>query len=469
MNWRGKWCVLAVVELGILLCSIDGTIVILALPTIASVFRVSITDIQWVGVSYTITCAATLTLAGKLADFLGRKMAYLLGFLIFTVASVASGLVTDLNTLVAFRVFTALGTAFLLSSSNAILTAVFPKEQHGLVLGLGATVFSIGVAMGLSLGAMILHFASWRWIFLINLPVGVFALVAGALVMDPVTVGAARVRLNPLDWRGSFFLLLSLVCLLTGLQSLVDGRGWLFGPLVAVASLATYFLIRVERAASDPVLPLWLFNVQEIFTGSITRMIMRMAGAAMTFTLPFYLQRNLGLSPAAAGMLLLANVGVFAVAGPLSGHLADRRGSRSILLTGLFCLGLGVALHLFLPNGAVTPGMGVIGWVIFAQAIMGLGSAMFGSPNAKAAMQSVGREHQAVVSGVLWTTTFVGQSLGTAIAAVLLSVSAVQAENAPVHHQRIVFALMVVLLALAWFLSWRVVPTKKLKEAVSVS
>lgn len=458
-SWQGKWQVLAVVELGVLLCSIDGTIVILALPSIATAFGQSIAAIQWVSVSYMLTCAATLTLAGKFADFLGRKKAYLAGFAIFTIASLASGLSSNLEWLVATRVFTACGTAFLLSSSNAILTAVFPKEQRGFVLGLGATVFSIGVAAGLSIGAAILHFASWRWVFLINFPVGVFALAAGAVVFNPVAVGAARPRTKRLDWGGSVLLLVCLLSLLLGLQALVEGETWLCAPLEAMALIAGYFLFRTERRAEDPMLPLWLFGVSEVLTGSITRIIMRMATSGVVFALPFYLQFNLGLSPSEAGFLLLPYVVVFAFGGPLAGHLADRGGSRPILLAGLACLGIGVALHLLLPGGKTAPGFGVIGWVILAQAVMGLGAALFGSPNTKAAMESVSREHHAVVSGVLWTTTFVGQSLGTALAAVLLSVATTE-TNAPLQNQRMVFGSLALLVAAAWGLSVWSSPTK---------
>lgn len=451
---RNKWLVLAVVELGVLLCSIDATIVILALPAMALYLDAGLAEIQWVSVAYTVTCAAALPLAGKGADFMGRKPAYLLGFAVFTVASVISGLASTLWLLVAMRAFTAIGTAFLLSSGNAIITAVFPKNQHGLALGLGATVFSIGVAAGLSLGALILHVASWRWIFLINFPVGVAALAAGFWIFDAEVVGKAKAKRLPLDWPGALCLMSGLACLLLGLQALADGnRGWVL-PLLAAAAVLFGLLVRAERRAADPVLPPWLFTVPEVCIGSVTRVIMRMAGAGVSFTLPFYLQRNLGLSPMATGLLLLANVGVSAVVGPLSGHWSDRWGAQKIIPGGLALLLAGVLLHGAMPGGAHAPGWGLLGLILAAQGIMGFGSAMFGSPNAKEAMHAVSRENHAVVSGVLWTTTFVGQSVGTAAAAVVLSLSG-DTGDAPLRAPWQVFALLGAALALALVLALR--------------
>jgi len=445
-TWRGKWQVLAVVELGILLCSIDGTIVVLALPTIAKAFGQSIAAIQWVSVAYTITCAATLSLAGKWADTLGRKTAYLTGFAILTTASLAAGLASNFEWLVATRVFTAFGTAFLLSSSNAILSSVFPKEQRGLVLGLGVTVFSIGVAAGLSIGGAILHFASWRWIFFVNFPIGIFALAAGALVFDPNAIGPARPRTKPVDWSGSVLVIVTLFGFLLGLQRLAAGEAGQFVVLEVTATVAAYFFIRTERRAADPILPPWLFGVSEIFRGSITRVIMRMATAGVSFTLPFYLQFNLGLSAAHAGLIMLAYVAVLAVAGPVSGHLADRFSPRPVLLAGLIFLGLGLGLLFLLPGGRVSPVAGAIAWVVIAQGIMGLGTGMFGSPNAKSAMESVSREHHTVVSGLLWTTTFIGQALGTTAAALLLGGSS-SVAGAPLQNQQQVFALLAAFVA----------------------
>lgn len=460
MKNGNKWLVLAVVELGVLLCSIDSTIVILALPTIATDLGKSIADIQWVSVAYGITCASTLALAGKCADALGRKAAYLIGFAIFTVASLASGLVSDLPLLIALRVFTALGTAFLLSSGNAIITSVFPKEQHGLALGLGATVFSIGVAAGLSLGALILHITTWRWIFLINFPVGLVALAAGAWVFDAKTLGLARQRKQPLDGWGAFFLLTGLASLLLGVEALAGGEPYIPLELVCLSLLLFVLFVHAERRAGDPILPLWLFGVTEVFRGSLMRIMMRMAAGGVTFTLPFYLQRNLGLSPTEAGLLLLANIAVFAVAGPLSGHWSDRWPSRNIISVGLACLSLGILLHLLLPRGLASPDSGILAMVVLAQAIMGLGAALFGSPNAKAALHAVAREHHAVVSGLLWTTTFVGQSLGTAAAAVVLG-AAGSNHSGPLQGVWQVFALMAFVAALALYLSLRRQPLKK--------
>lgn len=454
MNHPHKWWILAVVQLGVLLCSIDGTIVLFALPVMAEDLKISIGQIQWVSIAYTITAGATLALTGKLADLMGRKPAYLTGFAIFTMASVISGLVSDLPLLVAMRVFTAIGTAFLLSSSNVIITSVFPREQHGLALGIGATVFSVGFGLGLSLGAFILHIASWRWIFLINLPFGILALIAGAWVFDPKVVGQAHPRTKPLDLAGAIFLIVGVASLLLGLQWLTEAVDAKAITLLVIFVIASSLFIYQELRAQDPIIPLGLFRVREISNGSITRIIMRMAGAGTTFTLPFYLQRNLGLTPATAGTLLLAYVVIFAIAGPLSGYSADRWGARRIIIGGLSFLCLGVTLHLFLPNGLAHATPGILTLVIIAQATMGLGAAMFGSPNTSAAMQAAPKELRGVASGLLWTTSFMGQAFGAALAGIILNAHSKEIGG-PLHHQQWVFGTLAVLLMVAILLSFQ--------------
>ena len=455
---RNKWCVFAVVQLGILLCALNATVIFLALPTIAADLHLSLASAQWIGVSYLVTCGATLSLAGKLADLIGRKPAYLLGFVIFTIASVMAGFATNLGWLVAARAATAVGTAFLLSSSNVITVAVFPKEQHGLALGMGATVYSVGFGLGLSLGALILHVASWPWIFIINLPVGIVGVIAGMLIFDPEHVGKARPRTKPLDLRGAVYLSGSIAALLLGLQSISRHQNQLGLVQFAISLLAGFLFVRTERAAPDPIIPLALFKVREITVGSITRIIMRMAGSGASFTMPFYLQRNLGLTPGQTGLVMLAFVGAFAFGGPFSGYAANRWGVRPIIVTGLALLSVGTMLHLLLPNGAFPPTVALLLIVIVAQAFMGLGAAMFGAPNTNAAMRSVAPNQQGVASGILWTTSFIGQAFGTALAAILLN-HAATALDGPVHNQRAVFATLTILLFVALYLSAKWGPT----------
>ena len=152
------------------------------------------------------------------------------------------------------------------------------------------------------------------------------------------------------------------------------------------------------------------------------------------------------------GMLLLSNVVVSAVIGPLSGHWSDRLGSRKIIPAGLAVLFVGVVMHAVLPGSSHAAGWGLLAPIIVAQALMGFGSGMFGSPNAKEAMHAVTRENQAVVSGLLWTTTFVGQSIGTAAAAVMLSLSGDNGDL-PLRRPWIVFLVFGASLILAFMLS----------------
>lgn len=465
---NGKWTVLGLVQLGILLCSIEVSIVFFALPIIASELKLSIASVQWVSVAFMITTGATLSLAGKLSDLLGRKTAYLIGFALFAAAAVIGGFATTLKMLVIMRIITALGNSFILSSANAITISVFPKEQHALALGVGATVFSVGLTIGVALGALILHFASWRWIFLINLPIGLIALVLGGIMFDAATIGRGRPLAKQLDLKGAALLMTWLTTFLLGIEFTVGGSTQTALGLLAVSLLAAVAFLKVEAVAADPVLPLSLFAIPEIQRGAILRTIMRLATSGLMFTLPFYLQRNLALSPGASGSVLFAFAIPFALGGPVSGYVADRFGARKMVIPGLALLFAGISLHLMLPPVGNPKAGWVIPLVIFAQAIAGLGAAMFGAPNTAATMQAVSKEHRGVASGLLWTTTYIGQSLGAALAALILQAGSSDAA-APIQNQQWVFGSLATALFIALLLAMKPEPKAEVLVATSVS
>src|SRR5512139_2468459 len=176
VDYSRKWYVLVAVSMGIFLATIDGSIVNVALPTLSREFDASFAVVEWVVLAYLLTLTALLLSFGRLADMLGKKPIYLAGFVIFTLGSVLCAIAPGIYWLIAFRILQAIGATAILALGMAIVTEAFPAEERGRALGITGAVVSIGIIIGPALGGLILAFLSWHWIFLVNLPVGIFGI-----------------------------------------------------------------------------------------------------------------------------------------------------------------------------------------------------------------------------------------------------------------------------------------------------
>jgi len=407
IDYSRKWHVMAAVAMGIFLATIDGSIVNLALPTLVRDLHADFPTVQWVFLAYLLTLATLLLSVGRLADMLGKKKIYTLGFVIFTLGSVWCGLSPSIYWLIGFRALQAVGAAMILALGAAIVTEAFPPHERGKALGLIGSAVSIGIVVGPTLGGVLIDAFSWHAIFFVNLPVGILGtLLSMRFVPDVRPAGRQR-----FDFLGAFLLCASLLCLLFGLtlgqQLGFDDSRMMILFAGCVAFIAAF--IAVELRAGQPMIDLRLFRNQLFSVNLLTGFLTFVALAGSLFLMPFYLQNVLGYDTRQAG-LLLASVPIgLGVASPISGALSDRFGTRRIAVIGLATLLLTYVLLTTLSTDTEAIGF------ILRFAPLGIGMGIFQSPNNSAVMGTAPRERLGVASGLLAITRTVGQTTGIAV------------------------------------------------------
>ena len=407
IDYSRKWYVMAAIAMGIFLTTIDGSIVNLALPTLVRTFGADFATVQWVVLAYLLTIATLMLSIGRLADMIGKKNIYITGFVIFTIGSVLCGLSPSIYWLIGFRVVQAIGGAMVLALGMAIITESFPPNERGRALGISGTAVSVGIIVGPTLGGFIVDALSWRWIFYVNLPVG----IAGTLLAIRYIPSIQPPGGQRFDFSGAITLFISLFCLLFGLtmgqQRGFNDRQVLF--LLGGFVLFLIFFILIEWHVDQPMIDLRLFRNNQFSVGLITGFITFMAIAGSIILIPFYLENVLGYVPSQVGLLLAAVPIAMGITAPLSGSLSDRFGTRSITVIGLAILAVG-----YYALSTLNTETSAAGYLIRFLPI-GIGMGVFQSPNNSAIMGTASRQQLGIVSGMLTTNRTLGQTIGIAL------------------------------------------------------
>ncbi len=431
VDYSRKWLVMIAIAMGIFLGTIDGSIVNAALPTLAEELDTTFSAVQWVVLGYLLTLA-TLTLGiGRLGDMVGKKPIYTAGFALFTVGSVLCGLAPSIGFLIAFRLVQGVGAAMIFALGFAILTEAFPPQERGKALGIGGSIVSVGIALGPAVGGLIIDALSWRWIFLVNLPVGIVGVwTARQFIPAVVPPGGER-----FDFKGAaafFVLLLSVMLGLTLAQDMGFSHPAVVA-LLAVFVVGVVVFIGTERRVPQPMLDLSLFRNRLLSVNLITGWLSFVGIAGLLVLMPFYLQDVLGYDARTMGQLLAVASIALGVTAPLSGALSDKIGPRPVLVLGLAVLVLGYL-------GAATLDLGTSGLrYVLVTLPIGIGMGIFQSPNNSAVMGSVPPERLGVTSGMLSITRITGQISGIAILATVWStrVSAAGGGGDPTEAARV--------------------------------
>jgi EmrB/QacA subfamily drug resistance transporter len=403
-----KWLVFGILAIGVFMATLDGSIVNISLPTIAHYFHVPLNGaVEWVTIAYLVTTASMLLTAGRLADMVGQKPVWLLGLVIFTFGSAICGAAPSLLFLVIARGFQGIGGALMMAISPAMLTSAFPPSERGRALGLNAINVALGVSVGPTVGGLITTSLSWRWIFYVNVPVGIIGLLATWFLLKE-RHAQRQGRFDPL---GALTLGLGLAGITLAL-SFGQELGW-FSPFVMVsllgglaALIALYF---IEQRVAYPVIDFSLLRRRVFLSANISLILCFMSLFAVSFLMPFYLEQLHGFPTEVAGLLLTPLPITLACVAPLSGSLADRIGSRWLAATGLAisCLGL-ILLGQLNAHSSI--------WdIIWRLVVTGMGQAIFQSPNSSALMGDAPREQQGSASGFLATGRTMGQSISVAL------------------------------------------------------
>lgn len=409
-----KWAVLAILAIGIFMATLDSSIVNISLPTIATYFQVPLSGaVEWVIIAYLVVIAGVLLTLGRLADIVGRKTLWVLGLIIFTSGSAICGASPTLLVLVIARAFQGLGGALIMSVSPAMLTSAFPAEERGRALGMNAVFVALGTSVGPTLGGVITANFSWRWIFYVNVPLGIIGVIASMIVLQEHQT-RTRGRFDP---AGAFLLAVGLVALTLGL-SFGQEWGWSSWELISamvITVIAVALLVIIELRIADPIIDFSLLRNRVFVSANVSLIMSFLALFAVSFMLPFYLEELRGFSVIEAGLLLSPLPLTIALIAPFSGALADRIGTRWLAACGLAiaCIGLVLISQLNAQSS--------IGDIIWRLVVTGIGQAVFQSPNNSALMGSAPRNRQGVAAGFLATGRVVGQSVSVALAGAIFT------------------------------------------------
>jgi EmrB/QacA subfamily drug resistance transporter len=403
-----KWLTLGAVAFGLFMIMLDNTIVNVALPSIQRDLGIGISELEWVFNGYALTFGVLMLTGGKLADLLGRRLIFIVGLVIFTGASLACGLATSGDVLIGARVVQGVGSALMNPATLSIITATFPPRQRGMAIGIWAGVAALALAIGPLVGGLITEHISWNWIFFINVPVGVLAIIVTRLVVDESRDTSAEQRL---DLPG---LLASGIGLFALTYALIEANtyGWTSGRIVglfAVAAVGLAVFVLLELRQRVPMLDLSLFK-NGTFAGANT--VMLLVGLAM-FGVFFYnslfIQNIMGYSAVQTGATFLPMTMLIILVAPAAGKFSDRVGSRWLMAVGMILLS--VSLFTFSRLDASSDFWNLLPGLL----VGGLGMGFVMTPTTAAAMGSVTIDKAGVGSAVLNSMRQVGGSLGIAV------------------------------------------------------
>lgn len=410
------WSVFAAVALGTFMATLDSSIVNVALPTLATSFHASVTQIEWVSLAYVLTITGLLLPFGRLGDALGRRRVFLWGLGLFTLGSLACAFAVSAPTLVGARILQGVGASMISANSVALITAAFPRAMRGRALGMVGAVVGLGLTVGPPLGGFLIAGLGWSSIFLVNLPIGVFGVLYARAVLAKDPVGAAA--RPPFDFAGALLALFAL-----GIMMLVLSRGAAWGwtsaltlgcALAALAALAAFVVI--ERRVADPLVDFAFFRDPLFRVPMLSLFLSFVALFASIFLVPFYLQRIAGMSPDQVGRVLVVIPLLLLLVSPLSGALSDRVGSRVLAVAGLATTSAGLAMLAVMIGRAGDQPLGT-GAIVGGLIVVGLGQGLFQPPNSSSAMSSVPPERLGLAGGLLATMRNLGMLFGIGIAA----------------------------------------------------
>jgi EmrB/QacA subfamily drug resistance transporter len=389
-----------------LLATVNSGTLIIALPDLERSLHTTLLQLVWVILVYMIASTVLLLSAGRLSDLFGRKHAFVLGFVLFSLASLGAGFSGSGTQLILWRILQGVGGALLFANAGALVTDAFPKKQLGLAMGTNVMIAAVGLVIGPVLGGALVTI-SWPWVFWFNVPFGLIGAAWGWLVLHEMS-GQSEER--GLDVFGTAAFVGGLTGLVLALSK--GGLGGWTDPLViggfAAAVVLLPLFILIEWRGRSPMLDLSMFDDRLFAGASATAFINGFARFALTFLFVFYFQGPQGQSPIMAGLELSPLAIGMLVASPLAGYVADRRGSRVLAAVGMFITAVGLAGMTTLQAHTS------YWWTALWLALVGIGSGIFNSPNTAAMMGAVPVHRRGIASGMRMMLTNTGAVLSIA-------------------------------------------------------
>lgn len=414
---------LLVTTLSSLLTPLMGSAISVALPAIGAEFAMSAVTLGWVASAYLLAAAVFLLPFGRLADIHGRKRVFAAGTALFSAASLLAALAPGTVPFLLARLLQGTGGAMIFGTGVAILTSVFPPRRRGWVLGINVGATYTGLSLGPFVGGLLTHYLGWRWVFLLNVPVGLLVLAVVTCKLKPEWADS---RGEPFDWIGSLIYSAMLTAFMLGFTWLPGWRG--AAMLLAAAAALPVFIIW-ESGNAHPIFQARLVRGNTVFAFSnLAALVNYSATFAISFLLSLYLQYIKGFSPRDAGLVLIAQPLVMALFSPAAGRLSDRLEPRMVASLGMGLCSLG----LFFFTG-LGPASGLTS-IVANLMLVGFGFALFSSPNTNAVMGAIERRHYGVASATLGTMRMLGQMLSMGVATLVFSLFIGRASIVPANH-----------------------------------
>jgi EmrB/QacA subfamily drug resistance transporter len=412
-NGKRKWGVLAVISFSLFMILLDVTIVNIALPHIMTSFKVGLSSVEWVFNVYVLVFAALLLTLGKLGDLFGRRLLFVIGLGIFTSASLGCSLSPTFSVLLIFRGIQACGAAAMMPANLSLLNVEFSKSQRGLALGIWGAVAGAANALGPIIGGSLVDAASWRYIFVINVPIGIFAFIAALMVVKESTDPETN---RHIDIPGVLIVSLTLFCLTF---ALVEGQkyGWTSTTILALFAAALIGFVAfviIELKTLYPLAELRLFRDRTFSAGNFIGMVQSFGLIGVIFLLVLFLQIVLGFNALKAGLTLLPLPLAIIFVAPFAGRFTDKVGGRWILFAGTLITASGIYLMSDLS--------GVTDWttLVLPLAICGVGMGLVMAPTTTVVMASTPVEKSGMGAGILSTTRQIGSVLGLSVLGAVL-------------------------------------------------
>jgi len=415
--FKKKWMVFSLVATSIFMSTLDSSIVNIALPYIMQDLKTDLQTIQWVVLIYLVVVSCLLLSFGRLSDIKGRKSVYVIGFTIFTAGSLFCGVAPGHQTLIIARALQGCGASMLMACSPALIVDVFPAKERGKALGMIGAVVAAGLTTGPAIGGVLLEYLSWRYIFYINIPIGLAAAFGALSVLkgDYAVKGSDE----PMDKTGSFLLIISLSSLIIFMTQL-SRWGLISIPSLFVTGggvLASIGFVLNEKKTKFPLFDMNLLKIRLFLFPVISSAVLFAALFVIIFMMPFYLTYPCGFSASKTGGIMIVPFLFLLFFSPVAGILYDKFRSRTLCMTGMSTLMLSLVSLM-----TIHPSMGVVS-ILWRIALAGLGTALYISPNNTAIMSCVPLQRRGTASGAVATARNLGMVIGVALAGLIFSTS----------------------------------------------
>lgn len=382
----------------------------IAILTIGLEFGVDAVRLSWITTATLLSMAIFLVPAGRAGDILGHRNVLLYGILLVFASSTAMPLAPNFPLLILLRMVQGCGGAFIASSTMALISSTFGKEERGRAVGIYTATIYLGLSAGPFLGGVLMTFLGWRSIFVF---VSILSVISGTLTIKVLTSPPRRGEHEPFDWKGSFLYALSLVLIMLGVEYLQTGTGW---TLFAAGAAITLFFIRFESKIKFPVMHVRLFTNSRVFSFSCLAALINYGSVfAVSYLLSQYLQNVKALPPGETGLIMVIQPLLQSIFSPLTGRASDKIEPRILATAGMALSAVGLFLLSLIGRDTL------LSFIVIASALLGVGFALFSSPNTNAIMSSVQSHDYGVASGILGAMRLLGQMGSMVVVTVIFS------------------------------------------------